>query len=61
MWTAVLMQVRSGEILTSQIRLELVIQQWKKKMELKVSKRRQRDGKGTDRRWGKKMNKIHVV
>lgn len=34
MWIAVCMQVRSDEIL---IRLEPVIQQWKKKVELKVS------------------------
>ena len=40
------MQVRSGDTLIGQIRVEPVLGQWKRKAELKVLERRQRDRDG---------------
>ena len=59
-----LSQVMSGETLTSQIRLEPVIGQWKRKEELKVLERGQTEGqrwRETEKRWRTKMNQIHVA
>jgi hypothetical protein len=60
LWIAVYMQVRWGEISISQIRLEPVIEQWRKEGGAESFREEQRDremdGEGIDRRWRKKLN-----